>query len=63
MLGLEYREILDSEIVLFLHSNFHNIEETKATIVKYFDCRTQYKEFFSNLDLSSDALVQVSETM
>lgn len=58
-----YPDISDSEIILFLHSNYYDLEATKATIKKYFECRTHYTEFFSDFDLKSDTLVQVSETM
>lgn len=51
------------EIIQFLHSNYYNLEATKQTIVKYFDCRTNYKEYFKNLDLDSAELIQASEAL
>lgn len=60
---MDLPKLTESEVILFLHSNYYDIDATKDTIRKYFDCRTDYREFFSNLNLKSDQLVQVSETM
>ncbi|XP_067214846.1 alpha-tocopherol transfer protein-like [Linepithema humile] len=43
-------KILDSEYVLFLHSNYYGIESAKNTIEAYYSSRTHMPEFFSNRD-------------
>jgi len=47
---LHLPEILDSEYVLFLHSNYYRIEAAKDTIEEYYTSRTHMTEFFSNRD-------------
>ncbi|XP_015592996.1 alpha-tocopherol transfer protein-like [Cephus cinctus] len=42
--------ITDSELALFLHSNYYSIESTKSTIDVYYTVRTHVPEFFSNRD-------------
>ncbi|XP_063709297.1 uncharacterized protein LOC134837836 [Culicoides brevitarsis] len=44
------------QIVLFLHSNYFDIENTKKTIKNYYKYRADYTEFFNNLDLNSEKL-------
>lgn len=43
-------KVTDSEIVLFLHSNYYSLERTKATIEQYYTLRTHVPEFFSARD-------------
>lgn len=43
-------EMTDSEIALFLHSNYYRIEPTKTTIDTYYTIKTHVPEFFSNRD-------------
>lgn len=59
----DYPELSDSEIILFLHSNYYNLDATQATIKNYFECRVDYKELFADFDLEGEALVQVRDTM
>ncbi|XP_012250875.1 alpha-tocopherol transfer protein-like [Athalia rosae] len=40
----------DSELVLFLHSNYYRMEPTKTTIDTFFTVHTHVPEFFSNVD-------------
>lgn len=40
----------DSELILFLHSNYYRIEPTKTTIDTFYTIRTHVPEFFSNRD-------------
>lgn len=56
-------EITDLEIILFLHSNFYDVDATKLNIKTYFECRSDYSEFFKNFNLNNNALVQVSDAM
>lgn len=51
-------EITDSELVLFLHSNYYRLEPTKSTIDTFYSVRTHVPEFFSNRDpvISKDFL-------
>lgn len=42
--------ITDTELAIFLHSNYYRMEPTKATIDAYFTVRTHVPEFFSNRD-------------
>lgn len=44
-------KIQDVQLVIFLHSNYYQIEPTKNTIENYFTIRTHVPEFFSNRDL------------
>ncbi|XP_003399181.1 alpha-tocopherol transfer protein-like [Bombus affinis] len=43
-------KITDSELVLFLHSNYYRMEPTKTTIDAYYTVRSHVPEFFSNRD-------------
>ena len=43
-------KISDSELALFLHSNFYRIEPTKNTIDAYYTVRSHVPEFFDNRD-------------
>lgn len=43
-------KVTDSELVIFLHSNYYRIEPTKTTIENYYTFRTHVPEFFSNRD-------------
>ncbi|XP_076242497.1 alpha-tocopherol transfer protein-like [Calliopsis andreniformis] len=43
-------KITDSELALFLHSNYYRLEPTKATIETYYTVRTHVPEFFANRD-------------
>lgn len=40
----------DSELILFLHSNYYRIEPTKSTIDTYFTVKTHVPEIFSKRD-------------
>ena len=41
-------QITDTELVLFLHSNYYRLEPTKNTIDTFYTVRTHVPEFFSN---------------
>lgn len=43
-------QISNTELALFLHSNYYRLEPTKATIDTYYTVRTHVPEFFSNRD-------------
>ncbi|XP_071570121.1 alpha-tocopherol transfer protein-like [Temnothorax nylanderi] len=43
-------KISDSELALFLHSNYYRLEPTKTTIDAFYTVRTHVPEFFSNRD-------------
>lgn len=43
-------KILDSEYVLFLHSNYYRIEAAKNNIEAYYTSRTHLTEFFTDRD-------------
>ncbi|XP_008548387.1 alpha-tocopherol transfer protein-like [Microplitis demolitor] len=43
-------KISDSELVLFLHSNYYRLEPTKTTIDTFYTVRTHVPEFFFNRD-------------
>lgn len=43
-------QISDSELALFLHSNYYRLEPTKTTIDTFYTVRTHVPEFFSNRD-------------
>ncbi|XP_033216954.1 alpha-tocopherol transfer protein-like isoform X2 [Belonocnema kinseyi] len=43
-------KMTDSELVIFLHSNYYLMEPTKSTIENYYTSRTHLPEFFSNRD-------------
>ncbi|KYM85150.1 Alpha-tocopherol transfer protein-like protein [Atta colombica] len=48
----------DSELTLFLHSNYYQLEPTKTTIDIFFTVRTHVPEFFCNRDLMNDKEVK-----
>ncbi|XP_015435212.1 PREDICTED: uncharacterized protein LOC107190840 [Dufourea novaeangliae] len=57
-------KLTDTELVLFLHSNYHRIEPTKATIDTYYTVRTHVPEFFSHRDpLGSKELRKAFQTV
>ncbi|KAJ8676442.1 hypothetical protein QAD02_012229 [Eretmocerus hayati] len=43
-------KISDSELALFLHSNYYKLEPTKSTIDTFYTIRTHVPEFFANRD-------------
>lgn len=43
-------KISDSELAMFLHSNYYRVEPTKTTIDNFYTCRTHVPEFFANRD-------------
>lgn len=43
-------KITESELALFLHSNYYRLEPTKSTIESYYTVRTHVPEFFSCRD-------------
>lgn len=47
-------KITDSELALFLHSNYYRMEPTKTTIDTFYTARTHVPEFFSNRDPLGD---------
>ena len=54
--------ISDSELVIFLHSNYYRLEPTKNTIDAFYTARTHVPEFFSNRDVLNDpALKQITK--
>ncbi|KAI4477147.1 PREDICTED: alpha-tocopherol transfer protein-like isoform X2 [Polistes canadensis] len=57
-------KITDSELALFLHSNYYRLEPTKVTIDTYYTVRTHVPEFFSNRDpLGSKSLRQIMKVV
>lgn len=53
-------KITDSELALFLHSNYYRLEPTKTTIDTFYTVRTHVPEFFSNRDpLGSKSLRRI----
>lgn len=57
-------KISDSELALFLHSNYYLIEPTKTTIDTYYTTKTHVPEFFANRDpLGSKDLRRIFKTM
>lgn len=43
-------KISDSELAIFLHSNYYLMEPTKTTIDTFYTIRTHVPEFFANRD-------------
>ncbi|XP_018395804.1 PREDICTED: alpha-tocopherol transfer protein-like [Cyphomyrmex costatus] len=57
-------KISDSEIALFLHSNYYRLEPTKTTIDTYFTVRTHVPEFFCNRDpINNKEFKKATETV
>lgn len=44
-------------LILFYHSCYLNMEQTKSCIENYYTLRTETPEFFANLDVSRPELV------
>ncbi|XP_024871204.1 alpha-tocopherol transfer protein-like [Temnothorax curvispinosus] len=56
--------ISDSELALFLHSNYYRLEPTKTTIDAFYTVRTHVPEFFSNRDPNNNKeLKKATETV
>uniref|UniRef100_A0A336M8F2 CSON013465 protein n=1 Tax=Culicoides sonorensis TaxID=179676 RepID=A0A336M8F2_CULSO len=51
------------QILLFLHSNYFDVENTKKTIKSYYKCRADYSELFWDLDLKSANLEKAHDVM
>ena len=51
-------KICDTDLTLFLHSNYYLMEPTKTTIDNYYTVRTHVPEFFSNRDLKTSKEMQ-----
>lgn len=47
-------EITDSEIALFLHSNYYRSEPSKKTIEAFYSIRSHIPEFFGNRVFEED---------
>jgi len=57
-------KISNSELALFLHSNYYRLEPTKTTIDTFFTVRTHVPEFFSNRDpINNKELKKATETV
>ncbi|XP_071639391.1 alpha-tocopherol transfer protein-like [Temnothorax longispinosus] len=57
-------KISDSELALFLHSNYYRLEPTKTTIDAFYTVRTHVPEFFSNRDPNNNKeLKKATETV
>lgn len=57
-------KILDSDLVLFLSSNYYDLERAKATIESFYTIRTNAKEYFSSRDpLKNEELRQSFQTV
>ena len=57
-------KITDSELILFLHSNYYRLEPTKVTIDAFYTTRTHIPEFFYNRDpIATTELKQLFEVM
>lgn len=55
--------ISELEVILFLHSNYYDLEATQKTIENYYTLRTNYTEFFSSRDINSDELQETLRVM
>ncbi|KAL6256814.1 hypothetical protein P5V15_011754 [Pogonomyrmex californicus] len=56
-------KISDSELALFLHSNYYRLEPTKSTIDTFFTVRTHVPEFFCNRDFNNKELKKATQTV
>ncbi|KAL0267029.1 UNVERIFIED_CONTAM: hypothetical protein PYX00_009408 [Menopon gallinae] len=48
--------VTDEQIVLFLHSNYYNIDTTKKCMEDYYKLRLKVPQFFEGRDINSDSL-------
>lgn len=53
----------DSELALFLHSNYYRLEPTKTTIDTFFTVRSHVPEFFCNRDLINNKELKKSSNV
>lgn len=51
-------KVSDTDLILFLHSNYYMMEPTKTNIETYFTLRTHLPEFFTNRDLKKSPELQ-----
>lgn len=56
-------KISDSELALFLHSNYYRLEPTKASMDTFYTVRTHVPEFFSNRDINNKEIRQTSQVV
>lgn len=49
-------EVTEFEAILFLHSNYYDLEGAKKTIENYFTMRTKSTDFFSARDVTTDEM-------
>lgn len=56
-------EISEFMVILFLHSNYYDLEETRKTIENYYTMRTNYTEFFSSRDVTANELHETLRVM
>lgn len=57
-------KITDSQLAMFLHSNYFRIEPTKNTIDQFYTIRTHFPEIFRNTDpIECKALRQAFKTV
>lgn len=56
-------EISEVEVIIFLHSNYYDMEATKKTIENYFTMRTSFTEFFNRRDVTTDELQEAVRVM
>uniref|UniRef100_A0A336MDN5 CSON013467 protein n=2 Tax=Culicoides sonorensis TaxID=179676 RepID=A0A336MDN5_CULSO len=55
--------VSEMEAILFLHSNYFDMEKAKKTLENYYTQRTQYTELFKDRDTNSDGLQQAHKTV
>lgn len=58
----QFPKITELEAIIFYHSNYCKMEETKTTIRNYFTCRTDHPEFFSDRNVLGDELEMATKT-
>ncbi|GAB1861595.1 Alpha-tocopherol transfer protein-like [Camponotus japonicus] len=56
-------KVSDSELALFLHSNYYRLEPTKTTIDTFFTVRSHVPEFFCNRDLINNKELKKASTI
>lgn len=55
--------VTELELILFLHSNYYDLEAAQRTIECYYTFRTSCKNLFGNRNLDKDAILMAMDVL
>ncbi|XP_055590417.1 uncharacterized protein LOC129742534 [Uranotaenia lowii] len=56
-------EVTELELILFIHSNYFDMDAAKRTIEAYYTFRSSYKDFFGNRDILEPSMRQAMDVV